>query len=579
MPRNGSGTYSPPAGQPVVSGTPISSTTFNALVTDIGTEITRSLATDGQTPMGANLPMGGNKIVNLAAGSLASDAVRYDQHSALADDVADLTTEVSLKANSADLAASSGSSLIGFIQTGTGATSRTALAKLRESVSVKDFGAVGDGVTDDTTAIRAAIADAIANGIGLIWFPRGTYRAQGLVITDYTGDGISLDGQGATILLGANETGVSIVNSENVHVGKGLTFRSAAISGINQIGVLITNSGRCVIEGHYQNLTYGIKVASTKTGLVTGAYPIPIRLSPIVKACAAGVYCAPTGEYVDIVDPLIQDCTLFGVTCDAGNVKILGGVISGNDIGIYYDGSASSNGDHGAIIGVTANHNAKANLYLLNIDKSMLVTGCNFWAAISEPFGTGLLDTAFGVYLQNVKNVNLTSNVIAHNLVNLGYDGMVSCTIANNTFKSDPDRTVDNIRAINPITIANGNRIGPNTFEGAIAGGGNNDDPEQLYAPTYLNSWVDFGGVFHQVKYWKDANGVVHLIGTAKTGGINTVMFNLPVGFRPGSTLIFSTTSADAFGMLQVQSNGDVLPKIGSSSYFSLDGVSFKAEG
>jgi hypothetical protein len=45
-----------------------------------------------------------------------------------------------------------------FTQSGTGATARTAQAKLREWVSVQDFGVVGDGSTDDTTAMRAAIA-------------------------------------------------------------------------------------------------------------------------------------------------------------------------------------------------------------------------------------------------------------------------------------------------------------------------------------------------------------------------------------------------------------------------------------
>jgi hypothetical protein len=79
MPRNGSGTYSPPTGQPVITGTTVSSTVFNALVADVGTEITRSLATDGQTPMAAALPMGNNKITNLAYGVLASDAARLDQ--------------------------------------------------------------------------------------------------------------------------------------------------------------------------------------------------------------------------------------------------------------------------------------------------------------------------------------------------------------------------------------------------------------------------------------------------------------------------------------------------------------------
>lgn len=54
-----------------------------------------------------------------------------------------------------DLAASSGSSMVGFLQSGTGATARTVQAKLRdqENLSPFDFGAVGDGTTDDTTAV------------------------------------------------------------------------------------------------------------------------------------------------------------------------------------------------------------------------------------------------------------------------------------------------------------------------------------------------------------------------------------------------------------------------------------------
>lgn len=75
-------------------------------------------------------------------------------------------------ATKALLAASSGSSLVGHIAAGAGAVARTVQAKLRETISVKDFGAVGDGVTDDTAAIQAALTAAVN---GSLHFPEGNY--------------------------------------------------------------------------------------------------------------------------------------------------------------------------------------------------------------------------------------------------------------------------------------------------------------------------------------------------------------------------------------------------------------------
>ena len=55
----------------------------------------------------------------------------------------------------ADLIASSGSSIVGYMPAGAGAVATTVQAKLRESISVSGFGVVGDGATDDTAMFTA----------------------------------------------------------------------------------------------------------------------------------------------------------------------------------------------------------------------------------------------------------------------------------------------------------------------------------------------------------------------------------------------------------------------------------------
>jgi len=78
MSRNGSGTYNLPAGNPVVTGTTISSTWANNTLSDIANSLTQSIAADGQTTITGPLvgldntiTFGGTGQINLPIGTTA----------------------------------------------------------------------------------------------------------------------------------------------------------------------------------------------------------------------------------------------------------------------------------------------------------------------------------------------------------------------------------------------------------------------------------------------------------------------------------------------------------------------------
>lgn len=83
------------------------------------------------------------------------------------------------------------------IISGTGAVYRSILARLRDRVSLKDFGAVGDGVTNDTTAVQNAINYALGAGISTILGNQGTYAVTSLQIYPTSGKNLIFLGDGS----------------------------------------------------------------------------------------------------------------------------------------------------------------------------------------------------------------------------------------------------------------------------------------------------------------------------------------------------------------------------------------------
>lgn len=98
----------------------------------------------------------------------------------------------------ATLAASSGSSAVGFIQSGTGATATTVQTALRERLTPENFGAVGDGVANDSTAFANALTAAVSSGRTLHLRAGATYLLSSWTVFSNSGL-LRIEGHEATV--------------------------------------------------------------------------------------------------------------------------------------------------------------------------------------------------------------------------------------------------------------------------------------------------------------------------------------------------------------------------------------------
>lgn len=134
---------------------------------------------------------------------------------------------------------SAGSAIIGIIAPFTGAVSRTLSSKTYDWVSVKDFGAKGDGATDDTAAFNAAFAWSVSNYCD-IYVPAGVYIVQSLILNSTAYAYMpTLFGSGrhSTVIKKKSGSGtgpvLTIGSTTATNTMAGITIRSMTIDGVS----------------------------------------------------------------------------------------------------------------------------------------------------------------------------------------------------------------------------------------------------------------------------------------------------------------------------------------------------------
>jgi hypothetical protein len=239
-----------------------------------------------------------------------------------------------------------GDALIGFKQTYAlgvmpGAVGKTLNDKMQDLVSVKDFGAVGDGVADDTTAIQAGIDLACQYG-GCVYLPAGTYKISSALVFSMnsgTTDPVKRpsmrgDGMGATtIYQTTNANGIEVVGYDANPAGYCL-FQDFTLYGFerNKLGFALKDIAYVTIDNVY--------LAGWSTGLY-GANVLSSSFNDLViRFNDGGFYFEPNVAYGFYSEPNAIAMT----NCIVGNNDSYGGKVIGAGTFNYIGGSIEANG-------------------------------------------------------------------------------------------------------------------------------------------------------------------------------------------------------------------------------------------
>ena len=233
--------------------------------------------------------------------------------------------------------------------TGTAQLSRNVQTKLQETVSVKDFGAVGDGTTDDTAAFAAAIAASKQ-----VYIPVGTYLISSLVFNTVGRSGVTFTGASNTAtILKATASATNFLSVygnynqqnvfENFTIDMSLmpnTASSRAIYlkqtyGNSFRNVFVINNGASTYPCYLDVGTYTTVFDNCDFSSTTGVVKLQgVSLSNAVTTvtfigCSFGSMVADNAVSITLLQPVVQGSLNKFVLSNILGFSILGGDIEG----------------------------------------------------------------------------------------------------------------------------------------------------------------------------------------------------------------------------------------------------------
>ena len=223
---------------------------------------------------------------------------------------------------------------VNYNEGGTGAVTRTVTSKLQESISVKDFGAVGDGYTDDTVAIKAAIAAAqtYAGGNSIL-FPAGNYLISSTL--SISSSSVQLVGEGRAISrITANFATTNIIQFNGVNYSgvKQLSINSSVARTANA-AIYIASSHNIIIEniGLENNMWNGIQIEGGTDQFLTTVNDFEIDSGNIGILVGSNAIASDTW----IQNGVINACTNAGISfIEASGIYLYGIDIINCNVGL-----------------------------------------------------------------------------------------------------------------------------------------------------------------------------------------------------------------------------------------------------